>query len=303
MLKNRFNSVLLLLTVCFPLLLLAGGLFFIMRNSGFSLDKIRLRIDSKENWAIEPLTEQARELLTTKVFPQKYYYLGAGNQCYAFISEDRKYVLKFLKMQHLSPRNWFSPLSFRQKNNQLFSERIFASYIDAFQELRAETGLIYVHFNKSREFQSKVTLIDNKGKTHLLDLDSVEFIVQQRAQKIFERFDQLIEAEDYDGLRMAICSFLKLIVTRCEKGFVDRETSIRNNFGFVDDVAIQFDCTTLTRDSSMKYPLNLCEEVMETAKRLDLWAFENEPDVTFLIQEEAQRIVNSYSGTFDPQSE
>lgn len=300
---KKVNSLILLLLFLFPLVVMGGGLFFITRSSGFSLDKVVSRLDYNENWEIESLTEEQQEILIQEVFPQKYYYLAAGNQCYAFISEDRKYVLKFFKMQNLFPKGWLNsfPLSLFQKfgfknetGNQLFSERIFASYKDAYEALRDETGLLYIHFNKSREFKSKVTLIDNKGKKYLLDLDAVEFVVQRKAKKIFDHFSNLFAEEKYDELRASVRSFLQLIVVRCERGFVDQNLSIRNNFGFVDNMAVQFDCTTLTRDSSMKYPLNLRQEVMEIAKRLDLWALENCPEVTLFIQEEAQRIINHY---------
>jgi hypothetical protein len=79
---------------------------------------------------------------------------------------------------------------------------------------------------------------------------------------------------------------------RCEKGFVEHNLTIRNNFGFIDDRAVQFDCGTLTQDSSMKYPLNFRQEVMESAERLDQWACVNCPEMTLIIQEEAARIIN-----------
>ena len=301
MLKKRVNSLFLIVLAMFPLLLMGGGLFFITRSTGFGIDKIVSRLVYNENWEVDALTNKQREVLIQEVFPQTYYYLAAGNQCYAFISEDRKYVLKFFKMQNLFPKDWMRnfPFSLFQKfgfknrpSTQLFSERIFASYKDAYQFLRNETGLLYIHFNRFREFQSTVTLIDNKGKKHLLDLDAVEFVVQKRAQKIFDHFSDLVEQEKYEELRASIHSFLQLIATRCEKGFVDQDLSIRNNFGFVGNNAVQFDCATLTRDSSMKYPRNFRQEVMQAAEHLDLWASENYPEITLFIQDEAQCIIN-----------
>ena len=299
--KKKVNIVFLLCLSGFPLLLMGGGLFFCCRTTGFSLDKIASHLNYNPEWEVEALTERQREMLVQKVFPQTYYYLASGNQCYAFISEDRQYVLKFFKMQNLFPKGWLNsfplslvqPFGFKQEaSNQLFSERIFAGYKDAYQLLRDETGLVYIHLNKTNEFESKVTIVDHKGKTHFLDLDKVEFVVQRKAQKIYDRFDQLIHDDKVEDLRASILSFLQLIAVRCEKGFVEHNLSIRNNFGFVDNTAIQFDCATLTQDSSMKYPSNFRQEVMEAAERLDEWARDNCPEMTLLIQEEAQRIIN-----------
>ena len=300
--RKKKGNILFLFCLCgFPLLLMGGGIFFCCHTSGFSLDKITSHLSYNPEWEIESPFEGLKELLIQHVFPQTYYYLASGNQCYAFISEDRKYVLKFFKMQNLFPKGWLNslPLFLLQRfgfkhdmGNRLFSERIFASYKDAYESLRNETGLLYIHLNKNREFKSKVTLIDYKGKKTILDLDTIEFVVQERAQKIYDRFHQLIYDKKTEDLKACIRSFLQLIAMRCEKGFVEHNLSIRNNFGFIENKAIQFDCATLTRDSSMKYPLNFRQEVMEAAERLDQWARDNYPDITLFIQEEAQHIIN-----------
>lgn len=269
-----------------------GGIFFCCRSSGFSIDKISSRLPFNVVWEVESISDKQRELLVQKVFPQTYHYLAAGNQCYAFTSEDGQYVLKFFKMQSLFPKGWQHFGFKHEKSNQLFSERIFASYKDAYETLRKETGLLYIHFNKTREFKTKVDLIDNKGKKHVVDLDAMEYIVQKKATKIYEHLSNLLEEDKYEDLRASIRSFLQLIAVRCEKGFVDHDLSIRNNFGFVGNSAIQFDCATLTRDSSMKYPMNFRQEVLEAAERLDFWARDNVPEITLFIQEEAQRLIN-----------
>ncbi len=301
MLKKKRTLILLMLLAVFPLVLMGGGLFFCCRSTGFTVGKITSRLGFNYGWEVEPLSEKQRELLTQKIFPQKFYYLASGNQCYAFISEDREYILKFFKMKNLFPKDWLNslPLSILQRlgfkhetSNQLFSERIFESYKAAYESLRDETGLLYIHLNKTSEFTSNVTLIDNKGKKYSLNLDNVEFIVQRRAQKIYEHLDELVRKENYEDLKLCIRSFLLLIAARCEKGFVDQDLSIRNNFGFVENQAIQIDCATLTRDSSMKYPLNFRNEVLHAAERLDVWAQENYPEATLFIQEEAQKIIN-----------
>lgn len=299
--KKKANILILVLFALFPLFLMGGGLFFCCRTTGFSLDKIISGHLYNPAWEIEPISELQRELLVQKVFPQTYYYLASGNQCYAFISEDREYVLKFFKMQNLLPKGWFNsfPLSLLQHlgirhetGNRLFSERIFANYKDAYESLRKETGLIYIHFNKSQEFKTGVTLIDNKGKKYIVYLDAVEFVVQRGATRIYDHLNALLRERNYDDLKSAIRSFLKLIATRCEKGFVDQDLTIRNNIGFVGNTAIQFDCGTLTRDSSMKYPLNFRKEIMEGAERLNVWAHENCPEITMFIQDEAQVLIN-----------
>ncbi len=295
-------SLLFLISLsAFPLLLLGGGLFLCARTSGFSIDKITSRFPYNSLWEIAPISEKQEELLMKKVFPQTYYYLASGDQCYTFISEDREYVLKFFKAHQLFPKEWLrrSPFAFIKKlgfktqaSNQLFSERIFASYKDAYEALADETGLIYIHLNKTKEVRSKVTLVDSKGKKHLVDLEKFEFAVQKRARRMFGYLKELVDAHREEDLKSSIRSFLHLVTVRCDKGFGDQRFDIRHQFGFIGNKAVQFDCATLMRDSSMRYPQNFRKEVLEAAERLDVWARKVCPEMTLFIQQEAQLLIN-----------
>ena len=119
-------------------------------------------------------------------------------------------------MQSLFPKDWLDsfPLSFfkyfgfkHEKSNQLFSERLFASYKDAYEFLRNETGLIYIHFNKTREFKSRVRLVDSKGKHHFVNLDGTEFVVQKNAVRIYDHLKELHSHSEEERLRASIRSF------------------------------------------------------------------------------------------------
>jgi len=286
--KNKFSFPLLLVPIVLPLLLLGGGLYWITQEKGFSIGKISSSFEYNREWEVDSLPDKQHEILVHEVFPQKYHYLTEGNQSYVFVSEDQKYILKFFKIRSLTPKRLFK----REKQAPLFPERIFNSYKNAYEDLRDETGLLYIHFNKTREFKTKVTLIDSQGKAHLLDIDNVEFVVQRRAQEVFDHLVELVKEEKYEELRISIHSFLQLIADRCQKGFVDPNLNLQHDFGFVGNHAIQLDCATLIRDNSMKYPLNFRYELMQVAERLDDWAQESCPQVSVFIQEETQRLIN-----------
>lgn len=299
--KKKGNSFALILLVSAPFFCLMGGLYLCFHGTGFNVHKVSSKLTYNEDWETSSLSREENDLLIHHVFPQTYYYLGTGNQCYAFVSEDRQYVLKFFKMQNLchsngmqsSPFSLFSRIRSREHHgNQLLFERIFTSYMDAFATLKEETGLLFVHLNKTTDLKTKVSLIGNDGRKHVVDLDATEFVVQRRAEKIFERLNALKGQSQSEEAKELVHSFFQLIASRSQKGFTDPKLSIRNNFGFIGSRAIQFDCGTLARDSSMKYPYNFRKEIMSVAERLDEWAQSNAPEMSLLIQQEAQAVIN-----------
>jgi hypothetical protein len=299
--KSVYYSLIQWGIVLFPLILMAGGLYFCTHQQGFSVDKITSRLSYNEAWETPSLSYEQREYLQQQVFPQTFYYLASGKHCYAFVSEDQKYVLKFFKMQNLMPKDLLqdfpSSLIDKLKNGggveeQLLLDRMFLSYKATYEHLRQEAGLIFIHFNKTHDLQSHVTLVDGKGKKYEINLDLFEFVVQYKAEKIYERLHSLVNGGNEEKARKALRSFFQLIALRCEKGFVDQDISIRNNYGFIGDMAVQVDCGTLLQDKSMSYPVNFRSEIMHVAERLDLWALQSHPELSLLVQEEAQRVIN-----------
>jgi hypothetical protein len=265
---------------------MATGLLLCYSTSGFSITKICSNLPFNDNWEIDPLSERQRCWLIGEVFPQEYYYLSSGTHCYAFISADRKYVLKFFRVKSLSPKGWW-----KGESNSFLSEHVFANYKNAYDTLRTETGLLYIHLNRTREFRMPITLIDVKGKKHLVDLDTLEFTLQKKAVPIFKHLGSLAKSHQEEAFRDAVQSFLQMVAIRCEKGFASRNVSLHDHFGYIGKQPIQFDCGILTRDLSMKYPLNIQREILQAAERLDIWAHEHHPETSFIIQEEAERII------------
>src|SRR5215475_13371748 len=82
---------------------------FIHRKSlRFSLSKIAAVHDTIfDRWEI-PLesTEDNQEL--DRLFSCGFTFFGKSNHTYLFLSEDHKYVLKFLKRNAFNPKSWIA---------------------------------------------------------------------------------------------------------------------------------------------------------------------------------------------------
>ncbi len=277
------------------------GLFICCNVSKFDIGKITSCFIYSEESEIKPLPDIEKKYIAEKIFSQKFYFLGSGRQYYTFLSEDEQYVLKFFKMSLLHRKGIFND-EFRSfirnlglryvMRNQLLAEKILNNYRYVYDLFREEIAVIYLHLDKTFEFPVTVTLIDDKGKKYFLDLNSIEFIVQKRARKIYDHLNALVKEAKYEDLAASLRSFFQLISIRCKKGFVDQNLDPHHSFGFIDNTAVQFDCATLSYDPSIKYPSNYRNEVLEIAERLQEWAREHCPEAALFIQEEAQKIVN-----------
>lgn len=298
---RKVNILLLLPVPFFPLLLLCLGLHFCFHQKGFHRNKAVLCCKTPPSWSSPIYSREQNDFFLDKVVSQVYYYLTSGSLCYAFVSEDRRYVIKFFKVQNLTTENASFWSSFTMKNDKnrfmdacFFVERIFSNYIDAFQHLKEETGLIYVHLNKTEDLKKKVLVVDSKGKQHFIDLDQTEFLVQRKAELIYEQLTKLCKFKKTKKAQKIIRSFFELVASRCAKGFSSSDLSLKHHFGVCEGKVIQINCSKLTKDDSAQYPYNFKREVLQIADSFNQWAQTDNPDLCVMIQEEAQRVINAY---------
>lgn len=288
------------LLVSFPLILLAVGLYLCSFKRGFTVEKISSTLPFNEAWETAPLSPTERERLINEVFSQTFYCLGSGRQGYTFASQDNKYVLKFFKMHKILPKNWLRDFPFSlfekyrldnvEKKQDLF-ENIFKNFKAAYERMPKETGLVYLHLNKTRDLKTKIQLIDHEGKKLCVDLDGKEFVVQLKAQRVCDHLLEIKENEE--ELRYAVHSLLQSIAVLCMNGYCDQSVDICNTFGFVQKQAILFDFTHFYADESLKQPRYLQAEVLNAAEKISYWAERFNPDFVNILQEEAYGVLNA----------
>lgn len=178
-----------------------------------------------------------------------FTFLDSGLECYAFLSADKKHVLKFFKQHHVREADAlarFLPILSKmreQKRERL--ENCLRSCQIAYEELREESGLLYIHLAKTENQLPAVTLIDKLGIKHAVPLDGAKFLVQKRADKLMTTLNSPCAKE-------AISSLLKLIDLRCQKGIADRDPTLLKNFGFIEDQAIVIDLGSFSKDPFLK---------------------------------------------------
>ncbi len=163
------------------------------KNDGFSIEKIHSKLGSRPEWELPSLSQEHKNVLN-----QHYYYLGRGLQFYAFESADKQYVLKFMRHQRLEPRpffEWFCivwPFSILRDNEraQCFKRVGYMCHSLKVAMLYAphETGLVFVHLNKSSNEYGKVQIFDKMGTAYDVNLDETEFVLQKKQSSLSQQF-------------------------------------------------------------------------------------------------------------------
>ena len=270
----------------FSSLFLGIDRFVHQKSNRFSLDKITTYHSYSPEWEIPSLATEDLKALD-QILNQKFTYYNKGSQSYVFISEDKKYILKFLKQQKLRPKSWLAyiPLSFNPYYQEhLFKQKkchaTFNACKTAFLELKKEAGLIYVHINNTRDLNKKVTIFDKNGERHIVDIDRTSFYVQKRAQLIYSRISELMHTGDIEGAKQIITSVFSLIDFLGKKGVVDNDPILRKNFGLIDDVAVQIDIGKLRIDPIRQQNLAYKHEVDSITHSFKIWLDKNYPQLS-----------------------
>ena len=235
----RFRSKILWCALASALFLWGWHYAYHSKVLGFSVDRITSDFSYNPAWDVS-LNDSEKERLDG-ILSQPFHYLGAGSQSYAFASQDGKSVIKFFRMKHkvLHLKDFWVGNRSQERKENLFN--IFDAHKMAFEEMKEDAGLIYLHLNKTGHLNKKIKVTDRLHRSYVVDLDQVEFVVQERAELIFDRLKSYLDAGDRDQLNLALTEVMHLIKRRTEKGIADHDKAVKHNFGFIGDRVIQLD--------------------------------------------------------------
>lgn len=188
-------------------------------TQGFRVAKMELNFPSHLEWDV-PLDPRVLAILD-----QPYHYIDKGSQSYVFESRDGNYVVKFFRFDHPA-----DPL----KVLTLFN----ACHI-AYNQLREETGLVYIHLNLSQATLPILHCKDPIGRKYQFPLDHYRFAIQKKAKP----FRITLEEANCDPALMQkrIDQFMDLLLSRTSKGIYNTDPTLSRNFGFLEDRAIEID--------------------------------------------------------------
>jgi hypothetical protein len=255
-----------------------------VQTDGFSLSRIQFRNEQPQPNSPDPETLAA--------LSQTFRYLDCGNQCFAFISADGQYVLKFFKYVDHTPPPLLSKLPFLhyfkpfkpQKLQKIAwkRERDFRGYQLAFDQFRSESGLLALHLHPSSNTYPTIKLYDKLRIVHLLDLNNTPFVLQKMASPVYVQFSAWLQNDEIDKVKQGIDSLVGLCAQRLSKNILDDDVHFYSNFGFVGETPIQIDPGHFTLGSP-----NYAELASLTLE-LKQWFAEHHPDLVPYVEAAAQ---------------
>lgn len=257
------------------------------QTKGFRLHYITSNLPNDPRWEVPPLAQEEQARIDA-LLDQPFTYLDRGGWCFAFLGQDQKTILKFYRHTHLLFDTLFSPFSFQNlvmkcsplpQGTPYFQEFNFKSCALLYEKAKERTGLLYVHLNKTEGKHKPVTLIDNIGIRHTIDLDKTEFVIQKKATLLFDHIDRLAKKKKVNEAKQSLDDMLDCLLTLYKQGLRDLDQSLRNNFGYTEEGAVTLDLSSFAFDESLKKPGEYRKELILKTQRLSRFLRKNYPDL------------------------
>jgi len=249
-----------------------------------------------------PLEIVASDPLDGKVslaLSQPYHYLSRGHQCYAFESADGKYILKLPRYDRYTLPFWLRSCQFRFLEDYREEQRAdkekrlyftLNSFQIAFEELKEETALLYLHLGRTNNFGSHTQITDRIGRSYSLDLDATAFILQRKKALMMPAFKNSLAAGDRARAKEILGAFLEIVAIRARKGIFNKDPSFLRNFGY-DGKGVQIDIGSFYRRGDCDPATAFGPSFLQTVGHVQSWLSEEDPEIAAWFKTRTEEII------------
>jgi hypothetical protein len=285
-----------------------GRLYFRL-TAGFTVGNITSDFAFQPQWEVRPLLLSEQDEFA-KAIDQPYSYLGKGCQSYVFASQDGQYVIKFFKYQRYRLQSWlvhFPPLpaivKYRQEKIEKKWKKLdgfVQSWKVAFENLKEETGLLFVHLNKTSHLSKKLTIYDKIGQKHIVDLDKMEFCIQRRADLLCDELMSYKSHNDLAGAQQLIHQLLNLILSEYSRGLADNDHALMQNTGVAKGKPVHIDVGQFVFNEAVKKPDVFHQELFTKTYKFKIWLRSTYPELAEYLETELRQIIGPTYSTLQP---
>lgn len=284
---NRFFK-----TKWFYCILALVALFGVFRiyyrlTDDFRLANMTYQLPFEAPWQVPALSAEEHQNLA-QILQQNFSYIGKGAQCYAFVSEDGQYVLKFFKFKHLKPNLFVEALPaifpFKEYKENCIERKkrkligVFNGYDLAFRENRDVSQLIYLHLLPTQNLKLQAHVIDKIGLQHTIALDDVVFLLQRKGETLRTRLRHLLDEKRIPEAKQAIANIIAMYISEYKKGIYDHDHGVLHNTGFIDHQAFHLDVGKLNKDNRMQEVEFYKKDLEHVVWKIDVWIKSSYPE-------------------------
>lgn len=286
-----------------------SGRLYYRVTGGFTISNITAELPYDPRWDMRPLTTNETSLVDS-ILSQKFRYLGKGCQSYVFLSDDGNYVIKFFKYQRFRTQPWVNFFSFipavdryrlrkvEKKQNKL--EGFYSSWKIAFEDLMSETGLVYIHLNKSTNLNKTLVINDKMGFEHRLDIDKYEFLIQRKAQMLCPYIRKLMDNGDVAEAHKLLDRIIALIITEYQLGYADNDHALMQNTGVLEGRPIHIDVGQFVRNENAKDPAVYKQDLFSKTFKFRRWLKKEYPELVLYLEYQLKAVIGDQFDTMKP---
>ena len=292
---------LILLAVAISAVYGMGRLYYNITD-GFTIGNITSDFAYDPRWEVTPLRPEEK-VLVGSILDQKFSYLGKGCQSYVFLSQDGKYVLKFFKYQRFRTKPWVDFFSFipsidryrlkKLEKKRLKLEGFIESWKIAYNELKHESGLLFVHLNKTNHLNKTLNFTDKMGMAHQVNLDEMEFMIQHKATMLDSTIKKLMAENKVEEAKSLLKTLIELITSENHRGLADNDHALMQNTGVYDGRPIHVDVGQFLYNDQIRNPATYKQELFNKTYRFHRWLEKHYPELADYLTTELVAIIGN----------
>lgn len=261
------------------------GLYYL--KDGFSARRIQsLSSRVSEDWGKE----------VDQILGQTFHYVDRGRQCFAFVSNDDRYILKFPRTDIYKTPFWVRVLPVKQYREHLEKDHlerqtfILNSFSLSLRELKGQTGLIATHLGQSSS-KRKLILIDKLGCKHAISLGKTPFVLQYKKPILMKAFSLAIQKGNREEAKRILDAWIDLVVERGQKGILNRDRSFLRNYGFDGQKAYQIDIGSFFQNPELTPAAAYQKSVRDSADAVQEWLAQTDPEMLEYFQKKFKTVL------------
>lgn len=281
--RYTLNILWIIVAIC---ILYGLSRLYFHSTAGFSLHYIRSDLSYNPEWETRDLSpEEVQDV--EYILSQKFTYLGKGCQSYVFGSEDGDYVIKFLKYQRMRAPSWIKSFTFVPTVNNYYLKKVkrkekkrlnvFRGWHTAFEHLAEETGVVFVHLNKSNHLNRSLQIVNKAGLEISLWIDDYEFMIQKRASMLCDEIEGLVSDDQEEEALHLLQNLVTTIISEYQRGFADNDHALMQNTGVYYGKPLHIDVGQFVFDPSATDPEFYNQELYTKMYKFRIWLRQNYP--------------------------